>query len=228
MKELSFLSGTRTLTGRIFVPTDAGKHKRGILFIHGQGSSQASYKERAQSLVTALDLVSLTFNLSGHGEVDAGATQYSPYEHLEDVVAAFDCLASHESVDSSRIGVCGASYGGYLASLLTSCRAVNRLVLRAPSLAPDLPFASRMQRTTALGTIPDGLDSLHVLSQYRGDTLVIQSERDEVIPDSVIAAYLHASPRVQHQVIPKATHALTNPAWDKIFIQLLLKWFKDM
>ncbi len=229
MQKLSFPSGNRPLIGCIFNSSRVGTGGRGaVLFVHGQGSSQKGYEHRARLTSAALDAICLTFDLSGHGEDAARFDRFSVYEHLEDVVAAFDHLASHEAVDPARVGVCGASYGGYLAALLTAHRAVKRLILRAPSLADDVNFPTRRLGPSVSAGPPDGFDSLEILAQYRGDVLIIESARDEVVPTSHIAAYVRACSHAEHQVIPEATHALTNPSWDEVFVKAIVRWFGDL
>jgi uncharacterized protein len=221
MQEVFFPAGRHELSGRVFDCAGGGAARRGILFVHGQGSSQESYKHRAETASATLEAICLTFNLSGHGEADANSEKYSVREHLNDVIAAFDYLASNTFLDQQRIGVCGASYGGYLAALLTLRRNIRRLVLRAPSLAVDhnLSIGPGAQYE---------FDSLKALAGYEGEILIIQSERDEVIPEAHISAYLRANSRARKEVIPDAMHALTNPAWDRLFIQYIVDWFRGM
>lgn len=225
MHEFSFGSGHRRLVGRIFDPSGASTDLRAVLFVHGQGSSQTGYRSRARLASRNLDAVCMTFDLSGHGHDAANFARYSGYDHLQDVVAAYDRLASHAAVDRTRIGVCGASYGGYLAALLTGHRAVKRLILRAPSLHQDVDFPSRKPRASPCDKAPEGFDSLEVVSHYVGEVLILESEKDDVVPASHIAAYLRACSRAKHQVIPGATHALTDPIWDKVFIGAIVNWF---
>src|SRR6266849_5516812 len=229
MQKLSFPSGNRPLSGCIFSPSRASAgRRRGILFVHGQGSSQIGYDHRARFASAELEAVCLTFDLSGHGGDAARFDRFSVYEHLEDVVAAFDHLASHEAVDRAKVGVCGASYGGYLAALVTAHREVRRLLLRAPSLAGDVDFPGRRREPSVSAEAPDGFDSLEILARYGGEVLIIESGQDEIIPMSHIAAYLRACSHAQHQVIPEAMHALTDPSWDEVFVKAIVRWFRDL
>jgi uncharacterized protein len=198
----------------------------GVLFVHGQGSSQKGYEHRARVISRALDAVCLTFDLSGHGSDADNFDRYSTKDHLQDVVAAYDYLVSRNHVDRARVGVCGASYGGYLAALLTFHRAVTRLVLRAPSLPSSTDPTTMSHRAPHASEAPTQFDSIYALRRFEGETLVIESEKDEVIPKSHIAAYLGTSSKVQHLVIPEATHALTNPRWDDVFVSAILSWFQ--
>jgi dienelactone hydrolase len=213
MEQISFVSGHRRLPGRIFGPRDGAALHAAVLFVHGQGSSQEGYEHRARTASRDLNAVCLTFDLSGHGRDAENFDKYSVHDHLEDVVAAYDYLASQGTVDAKRVGVCGASYGGYLSALLTAHRAVRRLILRAPSLAEYAP---------------EGPDSLDVLGRYAGEVLIVESEKDEVIPARTIAAYVNACTHAQHQVIPGAAHALTNPTWDDVFVRAIVNWFASL
>jgi pimeloyl-ACP methyl ester carboxylesterase len=228
IQEFSFGSGHRRLVGRIFDRSGGDTAVRAVLFVHGQGSSQTGYRNRARLASRNLDAICMTFDLSGHGGDAANFARYSVYDHLQDVVAAYDCLASHAAVDRTRIGACGASYGGYLAALLTGHRAVKRLILRAPSLDQDVDFPSRQRRASPSNEAPEGFDSLKVLSRYVGEVLILESEKDDVVPSSHIAAYVRACSRAKHQVIPGATHALTDPIWDKVFVGAIVKWFGSL
>ena len=225
MREVSFSAGCRELSGRVFDCLGGGAARRAILFVHGQGGSQESYKHRAEIASASLGAICLTFNLTGHGEPSVNSEKYSVCEHLNDVIAAYDYLASNPLVDRKRTGVCGASYGGYLAALLTPHRYMRRLILRAPSLAVDHDLSNPMSAT------PDAqyeFDSLKALAGYSGEILIIQSELDEVIPESHISAYLRSNRHARKVVIPEAMHALTNPAWDKQFIRYIVDWFSGM
>jgi pimeloyl-ACP methyl ester carboxylesterase len=178
MQKLSFSSGSRQLMGSLYLQSSAVANKRAVLFVHGQKSSQRAYKQRAEYVSSDLDAICLTFDLSGHGEDSANFSSFSAREHLEHVVAAYDQLASQPYADRARVGVCGASYGAYLAALLTAHRSVKRLVLRAPSLAGDIYFPTRQGRTLSL-EVPEGLDSLKILGRYGGDvsTTFVRSYR---------------------------------------------------
>ncbi|HEY6770264.1 MAG TPA: alpha/beta fold hydrolase [Candidatus Sulfotelmatobacter sp.] len=229
IETVSFPSESRQLAGRIFSPSLPEAGRRAVFFVHGQKSSQRGYEDRALLASRDLDAMCLTFDLSGHGDDAGNYDKYSVVDHLQDVIAAFDYLVRHKDVDHSRVGVCGASYGAYLAALLTARRDIKRLILRAPSLATDVGFPNREGRSAAPGEIPDGFDSLAILSGYPGEVLIIESERDEVIPQSHIAAYRSACSHAEHEVIPGATHGISaNASWEKAFVLSIVRWFRDL
>jgi pimeloyl-ACP methyl ester carboxylesterase len=103
-------SGDRTLRGEVFGKEDS-VGDAALLFIHGLGSSQKGYADRATAASGRLRISCLTFNLSGHGLDRANAERYSVYDHLENVVAASDYVATMHPSGPARIGTCGASYG---------------------------------------------------------------------------------------------------------------------
>jgi pimeloyl-ACP methyl ester carboxylesterase len=229
IETVSFPSGSRPLTGRVFTPSLPRSGRPAVLFVHGQKSSQRGYEDRAVLASRDLDAVCLTFDLSGHGDDASNYDKYSVFDHLQDVIAAFDYLVGHKDVDRTRVGVCGASYGAYLAALLTARRDIKRLILRAPSLATDLGFPDREGPSSVPGQVPDGFDSLKILAQYPGEALIIESERDEVIPKSHIAAYQRACSHAQHEVIAGATHGISaNASWEKVFVLSIVRWFRDL
>jgi esterase/lipase len=197
----------------------------GVLFVHGLRSDRSGYRERAESVAAAIGGVSLTFDLSGHGERTADFDRLTRRDHLTDVIAAYEKLISAGGVAPDRIGVCGASYGGYLSALLVGQRAVRRLLLRAPALYDDQSFdvpLGDVVRSSATARADLVADSLR---QFRGKTLVLESGEDEVVPHETIATYLRLSSPAEHEVIVDATHALTEPAWREHFLRTIISFF---
>ena len=228
-KTIVFTSGNRTLQGVIFGPSD-GDLPGLLLFVHGLGSSQAGYAHRASAVSDSLAIRCLTFDLSGHGLSRASCERYSVYDHLEDVIAGYDYLMTTSTAGTERVGVCGASYGAYLAALLSGRRRVERLLLRAPAVAQDVDFPDERQTPVpayASGRV-DAFDSLAALSRFTRPVIILESELDERIPPSQILLHLDACPQAKHEVIAGATHALTDPTWNSIFVDAIIRWFGDL
>src|SRR3979490_2670006 len=108
----------------------------GVLFVHGWGGSQEQYVTRARE-IAALGCVCLAFDLRGHARTEPQQETVTREDNLRDVLAAYDYLVNHPAVDASAIAVVGSSYGGYLAAILTTQRAVRWLALRVPALYED-------------------------------------------------------------------------------------------
>ncbi|MDX6622780.1 MAG: uncharacterized protein QOE75_712 [Solirubrobacterales bacterium] len=201
----------------------------GVLFLHGWESSQRGYLPRAAAVREDCGAVCLTFDLSGHGEnAAAPPDSFSPRQHLEETIAAYDALAATDGVDPGRIGVCGASYGGYLAALLTGQRPVASLLVRAPALYPDAAFElPPVRRRTELVATADAMP-LRNLAEFTGPVLVVESERDEVIPHEVVAAYVASRPGIRQETIAGAAHALCEPSWNRAYLDLILGWARGL
>jgi hypothetical protein len=81
METVVFQSGSRSLDGRLFTPNGPNVPGRGIIFVHGQGSSQSGYKRRAEATSISLAATSLTFTLSYHGNDTQLSVEYPVYDH---------------------------------------------------------------------------------------------------------------------------------------------------
>jgi uncharacterized protein len=226
-KGITFGSGDRCLQGKVYRGGGGAFPGAALLFIHGLGSGQAGYASRARETSQALGIQCYTFDLSGHGEDKENFRRYSVHEHLEDAVAAYDYIAAQSTTNPARIGACGASYGAYLAALMSGHRPVKRLLLRAPALASDIEIPPPYQSYTQ-DKNPEIFDSLSALSRHVGHVLIVESGRDCRIPHSNIVAYLNACRHPEHAVIPEAGHTLTEPAWNLTFVQIIKRWFSSL
>jgi len=230
------ISGGRRLYGMTFEPSEPSEPSEptepsepvasapGLLFVHGLSSDQVGYWQRAEASSERLRTVCLTFDLSGHGSSEGDVYELSPEDHLDDVVTAYDALAAHPAVDGDRVGVCGSSYGAYLAALLPARRPVSRLLLRAPALYDDRDLTTplgRRRRTPTDGAAPRLFEAL---AGVAAGVLVVESGADEVIPRWVIHQYLRNCQRARHTAIDGAAHALA-PEFEQAFLDILIGWF---
>lgn len=223
--ELALESGGRRLAGRLFSPSARGPSGAGILFLHGSGSSQSGYRPRAEAAAEELGATSLTFDLSGHGASEGSADSLSPRDHLGDCLAAFDALLRLPAVEPDRVGVCGASYGAYLAALLLAERPVASLLLRAPALYPDSELDRAGEARLSSSETAETAVALRNVAAYAGPVLILESERDESIPHRIVEAYLSACRNGRHEVIPEAGHQLSEERWQRAFVETIVSWF---
>lgn len=228
MRDVELRSGERRLAARLFLPPTSTGPAPGLLFLHGLDSDQSGYEPRAELASAALGAVCMSFDLGGHGRSAGRRDELSPRDHLADACAAYDPLAAEEAVDPARIGVCGASYGGYLAALMLSRRPVRRLLLRAPALYDDEFFDVPLARCRSSRAQPDAPSLATILGDFEHDVLVLESESDEVIPPGVAQWYLAACRAAWRQVIPGAGHALVTPAERAAFIDAIVGFFDGM
>lgn len=228
--------GQQAIAGTFVVPAVTVP---GILFIHGWGGSQQQYLARAREIAT-LGCVCLTFNLRGHVETQPLFETVSRETNLADVLAAYDTLAARRHVDGHAIAVVGSSYGGYLGAILTTQRPVKWLALRAPALyvdsgwaLPKLQLRQRQDLATYRSSLvsAEGNRALAACQAFRGDVLLIESEHDSLVPQTVLSSYREACAHAHsltYRCIAAADHGLTREADQRNYTRLLVAWLKEM
>jgi len=211
----------------------------GVLFVHGWGGSQQQYVARARE-VAALGCICLTFDLRGHARTVEQQKTVTREQNLHDVIAAYDALVRQRGVDRSSIAVVGSSYGGYLAAILSAHRPVRWLVLRVPALYKDSEWKTpkdqlrKLQQLEAYRRLPVKSDescALLACAQFRGDALVVESERDAIIPAQVVTNYrdaLGGAASLTYRLMSNADHALSSDAEQQCYTTLLVHWLSEM
>lgn len=227
MRDFTFESGPRRLSATLFSPVERAPSGPGILFVHGSGSDQSGYRNRAAAASERLGATCLTFDLSGHGESDGAREELSIRDHFDDCRNAFDRLASEAGVDPDRIGICAASYGAYLSAMLVACRSVRSLLLRAPALYADSELDVTGGAERGNQEVPSTAVGLAALAEYTRPVLVLESEHDELIPHAIVEAYLSACQNGRHRVLRGAGHSLSEQRWREEFVAIIVEWFGE-
>lgn len=210
----------------------------GVLFVHGWGGSQESDLIRARG-IAGLGCVCLTFDLRGHGGTIEQHLTVSREDNLRDVVAAYDQLVSHPSIDESAIAVMGNSYGGYLASLLTTLRPVKWLALSVPALYRDEEWslAKRQLDRDDLASYRSSTvavtenRALGACAQFEGDVLLIEAEHDHLVPHSTLISYRRAFDKAHsltYRIVDGADHAMSSEACQQAYTSILVGWATEM
>ena len=227
------------IDGTLLLPAERNGAAPGVLFVHGWGGNQNHYLDEARALAQ-IGCACLIFNLRGHADTEAQHETVTREDNMRDVIAAYDVLAGHEGVDKSKIALVGSSYGAYLGALLIYMRHVHLLALQAPALykdddwdAPkrrlhiDPDFAAYRRRALKA----EDNRALGACAQFQGDVLVVESERDEVIPHPAVANYIAAlanAHSLTYRVIEGADHALSQERWERVYTELLVNWLSEM
>ena len=225
----------QSISGTILTP---GAKIPGILFVHGWGGSQQRDLARAKN-ITGLGCVCLTFDLRGHERTHELRAKVSREQSLDDLLAAYDRLVSHPAVDSDAIAVIGSSYGGYLATILSSMRPVKWLALRVPALYWDAEWEMPKQeldrdklahyRRSAV-TAADNR-ALAACKEFHGDVLLIESEQDDYVPHATLMSYRSAFEQAHsltYRLVDGADHALSSDLSQSLYSSMLTNWISEM
>lgn len=210
----------------------------GVLLVHGWDGSQEQYIARAHE-IASMGCICLTFDLRGHVRHRSERDTVTREDNLRDLLAAYDMLVGHPAVDPSAIAIVGSSYGGYLGAIATSLRQVRWLGLRVPALYEDAEWdrpknsldRARLMAFRKRELEAQGNRALAACADFRGDALIVESERDALIPHAVIENYRRAFGRAQSltcRVIAGADHALSEQAWQQAYTSLLVSWMNEM
>ncbi len=210
----------------------------GFLFVHGWGGDQDEDLGQAEELAR-FGCVCFTFDLRGHAGSDADRSAVTRQNSLDDVVAAYDYLASHPLINGQAIGVIGTSYGGYLSALLTALRPIRWMALRVPALYPDADWdtpKAKLNKDTVRAYRQQPQDersdrALRACAAFRGDVLIVESEKDEQIPREAMLSYQAAfrnANSLSHRILHGASHAMRDPRHQRTYSTLLLHWIDEM
>lgn len=226
------------LAATLIKPNDFKRSLPGLIWIHGWKSDRKGNTKRAAE-ISKLGFICLTLDLRGHGESDGTIDQFSRKDHLEDIKTAYEYLVNLDEVDKKKIGIIGSSYGGYLAAVATNHLEFEWLMLRVPALyfdgdidvPTDQLIKDNPQAFTSSNLTPENCLALKSVANFPGEILLIESEKDEVIPHSVIENYLSviADKRgLTYELMKGAGHHFwNNPELDEVYLGILKNWLRE-
>ncbi|MDA1079803.1 MAG: alpha/beta fold hydrolase [bacterium] len=229
-------SDNQTLDAVILLHPDFPPKRPAILALHGWTSSKERYIERVTPLVQ-MGYICLLFDMRGHGKSDGELQNFSRKDHLEDCLAAYDFLANDSRVDADDISLFGSSYGGYMASVVVGKRSVAHLALKAPAQYPDdsfeVPTLSirefMLENYFHKSVKVSENKAFAALNKFQGDVLLLQCEKDEIIPPVTIQNYLNALKiNTDHFILKGSDHSSRNPNHNRDFISALSDWFQAL
>ena len=227
-------AGRRKIDGTLIEPHGSPPPPPAALFLHGWGSDRRRHLIPAERL-SEIGFVSLAIDLRGHGRTESLGPSVSALDNLRDASAAYDFLASRRNVDQNRMLVAGFSYGGFLATLLASERKLRWLALRSPALYRDQDLEVPKAEIKRRGLMafrrrlltPAHCMGLRSAAAVRANVLLIEAERDRVIPHQEVRNYLNAFRRARsltHKVIRGADHAMSREEWFGAAVGVFLDW----
>jgi pimeloyl-ACP methyl ester carboxylesterase len=209
-----------TLLLSVHPSLDPSHPKQLFLFLEGWGPGlwrPISPSDRAaRRLARRCDVLTATLFLTGIGSPGrvAGLTRA---DFLRQVLLGYDLLAENPVV--AGISAVGTSFGGYLATLLSARRPIDRLVLKVPTDVDPDGFETRPQTELAgdLGLAwksaphaPSESLALTAAAAYSGPVWLISAGRDQVVPWQTTRNYLNAfnPDHVRHTNAATAGHAM--------------------
>ncbi len=135
-KDVQIQGNRYKLAGTIIKPKGNEKVPA-VIFYHGMVSqSKPRHLQRALKL-SQKGIGALVFDLRGCGESDGKLGTLSLKDFLDDSLLAFDFLYNQEFIDKERVGICGHSFGGGNAALVSEKRKVKSMILQAPAVYED-------------------------------------------------------------------------------------------
>lgn len=233
MTDLSFEVAGRRLAATLILPVQASDSPEtsklipGVVFVHGLGADRQGYIKRAKVLADKVGVASMAVDLSGHGNSEGDLRFLTLRDHLRDLSMANDVLAAVDRTDPDRIGICAASYGAYLAVLLTSIRPIASLLLRAPALYGDESMNKPLDNLVTTATAGAG-DFLAVLSSYTGRVMIVESDKDQVVTRDIVDNYLRRIQRGRLKTIVGAGHVLNSPEQHALFMSYIVSWAREL
>ena len=118
-ESININSHNHKMVGTIFRPKQDLELLPAIIFFHGRGSKQERYYPRAEA-VCQKGVVVLIFSFRGCGKSEGQFDELTTQDGIDDALAGYDFLINQKSIDKDKIGIYGGSYGGYLASIISS------------------------------------------------------------------------------------------------------------
>lgn len=237
--DINLKSGNQKLAATLIKPEGFKEPLPGLIFIHGWKSNRLGNNKRAAE-ISKLGFICLTMDLRGHGDSDGTIDQYSVKDHLEDVKAAYKYLAGLKEVNPRKIGIIGSSYGGNLSAIAANFLEFEWLILRVPALYldkyMDIPTETLIGKDEegrafkSSDATPETSLSLKGVMNFPGEILIVESEKDEVIPHPVIENYLKFitdKRRLTYKVMKDAAHSLETEEQEKEYIEILKKWLTE-
>jgi esterase/lipase len=210
-----------------------------LLVLPGYNSSKARQKVHAEAIVEKTGTSALVVDFSGHGHSPFALRDTRPAQHFLELIYVFDWL--RQQYPDAVISVSGVSYGGFLAVQLTKYREFANLVLRAPAIYKPSAFydlwADRIDHEQAYAkNLADYRKDAEALANhpllkraasFKGRTLVVVHENDEMVPRETTDAYIRAF-NADSFIAEGLSHIVTanspDPAQLQVYQERIASW----
>ncbi len=228
---MAFKIGSETVRGTLFEPEGNGPFPA-VIFYHGRGSSRNRYLPIAKRLAEK-GICALAFDFRGCGKSDGIFEEQTNENGIEDAASSLAFLLK-QNVDKARIGICGTSFGGYVAVMILPKQPfVKSVLLRAPASYAKKILKAPTSEESEKGFFKkrdnwEDSAAYERIQSYRGSLLVVKCERDGWLEDEMVERYYNEAIKTKQRklkVLEGADHALTNQAMLERFYDLIEEWF---
>lgn len=241
----------KLLRGMLHVPAKATPRRPtpAVVFFHGFTGDRMESHWLFIKCSRALEregIASLRFDFFGSGESEGEFREATLLSEINDARDAVRWVRQQKRVDPDRIGLCGLSLGGAVASCVASAVKARALVLWSavahPSILeelagtlskpiPDCEDAVEYDaRAVSTRFVSDAAkaDPLKEIHRYTQPTLIIHPEKDASVPPSHADDFLNASAASikERIIIAGADHTFTSIAWETEVIRRTVELFR--
>jgi esterase/lipase len=202
-----------------------------LIFIHGSTSNHHSFDFLVENLKEKF--VCLSFDHLGCGKSSGQFEEFTLEDRLEQAKFVLKFLLEKEFVGKENISFIGSSMGAHIACRLTEFFSPKNLILRAPACyrkdyerVKMIPKWLPWDKENKFWPQKPSL-ALESLRKFNGRLLIIESEKDEVIPKSLINDFFNTAVNVSQkkvEVIKNASHKISDK---KQFLDEFLKLVRE-
>jgi hypothetical protein len=239
----------KTLRGMLHLPAAALMLRApGVVLFHGftgqRMESHWMFVKCSRALAQA-GVASLRFDFYGSGESDGEFREMTLRGEIADGRAAVAFLRAQTEIDPARVGLLGLSLGGAVAATLAPSVQARAVVLWSAvahtARLRDLIKKSARKIPGKAGAFEFDARELHPrlhedllkvepirhLARYKGPTLIVHPEKDEVIPVSHARDFFQAagSGIKELVIVAGADHVYTSIPWEHEVIARTAQWF---
>ncbi len=198
------------LSGDIY---HASKEKvSNVLCVHGGGLRGRSGFISIRKALATQGVTTYAFDFVGHGDTKGDKAFSSLEKKVEQVLEIIKRVAF-----KYPITVIASSMGGYIALKAGESCEIDNLILIAPAVytkdAFSIPFGDDFSSIIRVPFSWEKTDAFEVVSFFTGKLLLLEAEKDQVIPKDVVRRIYdsaHVSRRKKYCTFKGATHPLTD------------------
>ena len=167
----------------LWMPAEPMARPRGVVILHGAGSSKESHFDFARALLP-IGCAAIAFDMRGHG----ASGGFLDGRAIEDVVTIADALRDALGDRAAPIGLRGASMGGFLSIVAAAPAGASAVVAICPAPAAALARGVRAGRfaldadADAVIALLDDVDLPGAVRSLDVPLLLMHAEGDEQVP----------------------------------------------